>query len=344
MGPLRLIAKLATAAASTAAVSTAALSTAAVSTAVLMLAAAPPAAAADFPTRPITLVVPFPAGGTPDILARILSENLGKRLGQPLIVENRAGAGGNIGAQAVARAAPDGYTLLMCAFGCTVAPSLYQPPPYDIVKDFAPVAMVGTVPSVLVVNPKVPAKTLPELLAYARANPGALNSASSGVGGSAHLATELLKQRAGIDVAHIPYKGAGQVAADLLGGQVDMYFDNLPASLANIRAGKLRALAVASSKRAPAIPDVPTFAESGVPDFLITPWFGVMAPARTPDATLAALHDAFTEALIAPEVAAKMRELGVETAAGTRQALGDFVTTETARWKDVIQANHIKAE
>jgi len=339
MGPLRLIAKLATAAVSTAAVSTAALSTA-----VLMLAAAAPAAAADFPTRPITLVVPFPAGGTPDILARILSETLGKRLGQPLIVENRAGAGGNIGAQAVARAAPDGYTLLMCAFGCTVAPSLYQPPPYDIVKDFAPVAMVGTVPSVLVVNPKVPAKTLPELLAYARANPGALNSASSGVGGSAHLATELLKQRAGIDVAHIPYKGAGQVAADLLGGQVDMYFDNLPASLANIRAGKLRALAVASSKRAPAIPDVPTFAESGVPDFLITPWFGVMAPARTPDATLAALHDAFTEALAAPEVAAKMRELGVETAAGTRQALGDFVTTETARWKDVIQANHIKAE
>jgi len=312
--------------------------------AALALGALQPAAAADFPARPITLVVPFPAGGTPDILARILSENLARRLGQPLIVENRAGAGGNIGAQAVARAAPDGYTLLMCAFGCTVAPSLYQPAPYDIVKDFAPVAMIGTVPSVLVVNPQVPAKTLPELLAYARANPGKLNSASSGVGGSAHLATELLKQRAGIDLAHIPYKGAGQVAADLLGGQVDMYFDNLPASLANIRAGKLRALAVASRQRAPAIPDVPTFAESGVPDFLITPWFGVMAPARTPDATLAALHDAFTDALAAPEVAAKMRELGVETAAGSRQALGEFVTAETARWKNVIQANHIKAE
>ncbi|MDH0681160.1 tripartite tricarboxylate transporter substrate binding protein [Achromobacter animicus] len=313
--------------------------------AVLALGAAQPAtAAAGFPARPITLVVPFPAGGTPDILARILGEDLGRRLGQPLIVENRAGAGGNIGAQAVARAAPDGYTLLMCAFGCTVAPSLYQPAPYDIVKDFAPVAMIGTVPSVLVVNPQVPANTLPELLAYARANPGKLNSASSGVGGSAHLATELLKQRAGIDVAHIPYKGAGQVAADLLGGQVDMYFDNLPASLANIRAGKLRALAVASSKRAPAIPDVPTFAEGGVPDFLITPWFGIMAPARTPAAELDALHHAFAAALQAPEVAAKMRELGVETASGTRQSLGDFVGAETARWKDVIQANHIKAE
>ncbi len=317
---------------------------AALTGAALLLGAAQPAAAAGFPERPVTLVVPFPAGGTPDILARILSDSLAKRLGQPLIVENRAGAGGNIGAQAVARAAPDGYTLLMCAFGCTVAPSLYQPAPYDIVKDFAPVAMVGTVPSVLVVNPKVPAQTVAELLAYARAHPGKLNSASSGVGGSAHLATELLKLRTGIDVAHIPYKGAGQVASDLLGGQVDMYFDNLPASLANIRAGKLRALAVASAKRAPAIPDVPTFAEAGVADFLITPWFGIMAPAGTPDATLAALHQAFNDALQAPEVAAKMRELGVETAAGPRQALGDFVVAETARWKDVIQANRIRAE
>ncbi|WP_116521895.1 tripartite tricarboxylate transporter substrate binding protein [Achromobacter insuavis] len=314
--------------------------------AMLALAACLPLAAqaADFPSRPITLVVPFPAGGTPDILARLLSDNISKRLGQPLIVENRAGAGGNIGAQAVARAAPDGQTLLMCAFGCTVAPSLYQPAPYDIVKDFAPVAMIGTVPSVLVVNPKVPADTLPALLAYARANPGKLNSASSGIGGSAHLATELLKQRAGIDLAHIPYKGAGQVAADLLGGQVDMYFDNLPASLANIRAGKLRALAVASAARAPAIPNVPTFAEAGVPDFLITPWFGVMAPAGTPTAVLDTLHDAFAQALQAPEVAAKMRELGVETAAGSRADLGRFVTTETAKWKQVIETNHIKAE
>lgn len=199
------------------------------------------AQAAGYPDRPITLVVPFPAGGTPDILARILSEPMAARLGQPLIIENRAGAGGNIGAQAVMRAPADGQTLLMCAFGCAVAPSLYQPPPYDIQKDFAPVAMLGTVPSVLVVNPNVPARTVGELIAYAKAHPGALNSASSGIGGSAHLATELFKQRAGVDIAHIPYKGAGQVAADLLGGQVDMYFDNLPASLPSIRAGKLRA-------------------------------------------------------------------------------------------------------
>jgi tripartite-type tricarboxylate transporter receptor subunit TctC len=315
---------------------------AAIGTALSLLA---PAQAADsFPQRPVTIVVPFPAGGTPDIIARVLAEKARASLNQPVVVENKGGAGGNIGVQYVSRTKPDGYTLVMCAYSCAVAPSLYKPAPYSIDKDFAPVVLVGTVPSVLVVNPKVPARNVAQFIDYAKSNPGKLNAASSGVGGSAHLALELLKREAKVDIAHIPYKGAGQVAGDLLGGQVDMYFDNLPASLANIRAGKLRALAVASAKRAPAIPDVPTFAEAGVADFLITPWFGIMAPAGTPDATLAALHQAFNDALQAPEVAAKMRELGVETAAGPRQALGDFVVAETARWKDVIQANRIRAE
>lgn len=300
------------------------------------------AQAAGYPDRPITLVVPFPAGGTPDILARILSEPMAARLGQPLIIENRAGAGGNIGAQAVMRAPADGQTLLMCAFGCAVAPSLYQPPPYDIQKDFAPVAMLGTVPSVLVVNPRVPARTVGELIAYAKAHPGALNSASSGIGGSAHLATELFKQRAGVDIAHIPYKGAGQVAADLLGGQVDMYFDNLPASLPSIRAGKLRALAVASETRSASIPEVPTFAEAGLPGFLITPWFGILAPAGTPPAAVEKLRAAFTASLAAPEVAARMRELGVQAA--PEVPLAGFLAEETARWKTVIERNHIRAE
>ena len=300
--------------------------------------------AADFPTKPITLVVPFPPGGTPDILARVLSDTLSKSLGQTLVVENRVGASGNIGAQMVARSEPDGYTLLMCAFGCTVAPALYTPSPYDIVKDFAPITMLGTVPSVLVVNPRVPAKNLQEFLAYAKAHPGKLNSASSGIGGSAHLGTELLRSKAGVDVAHIPYKGAGQVAADLLGGQVDMYFDNLPASLASIRSGKLRALAVASEKRSPSIPDVPTFAEAGVPDFLITPWFGIMAPAKTPVAVLDRLNQAFVAALKSPAVVSRMEQLGVDIAPGTRQELGKFIVSENAKWKAIIQANNIRAE
>jgi len=302
------------------------------------------AQAADYPAKPMTVIVPFPAGGTPDILARQLSDAVARQLGQPFIVDNRGGAGGNIGAQAVARAKPDGYTLLMCAFSCSVSPLIYNPAPFNIQKDFAPVAMLGTVPSVLVVNPKVPAKTLPELLAYARANPGKLNAASSGVGGSAHLAIELLRTRAHAEVTHVPYKGAGQVAADLLAGQVDMYFDNLPASLASIKAGKLRALAVASEKRSPSIPDVPTFAEAGVPNFLITPWFGLMAPAGTPEPVLEQLNKALNNALRDPAVVSRMEQLGVVTAAGTRGALGNFIDAETAKWKDIIQKNGIRAE
>jgi len=318
--------------------------TVALAAGIAAMAACGAVAAADFPAKPITVVVPYPPGGTPDILARVLGETLSKTLGQPLIVENRVGASGNIGGQAVARAEPNGYTLLMCAFGCAVAPSLYTPAPYDVVKDFAPVAMIGTVPSVLVVNPKVPAKSVAELIAYAKAHPGKLNSASSGIGTSAHLATELLNTKAGIELTHIPYKGAGQVAADLLGGQVDMYFDNLPASLPSIRSGKLRALAVASEKRSPSIPDVPTFAEAGVPDFLITPWFGIMAPARTPDAVLDRLNQAFVAALKAPEVQTRMQQLGVDVAPGSRQALARFIAGENEKWKTIIQANKIRAE
>ena len=309
-----------------------------------MALAATHAVAADFPDRPVSIVVPFPAGGTPDILARVLGEAVGKRLGQPVVVDNRAGAGGNIGAQAVMRAKPDGHTLLMCAFGCSVAPLIYKPAPYDIKKDFAPVAMLATVPSVLVVNPKVPAKSLGELLTYARANPGKLNSASSGVGTSAHLATELLRAQVGVDLTHVPYKGAGQVASDLLGGQVDMYFDNLPASLPSIKAGKLRALAVASEKRSPSIPDVPTFAEAGVKNFIITPWFGLLAPAGTPEAALQRLNLAFNEALKDPAVAQRMVELGVLTAPDSRAALSEFIASESSKWKTIIETRGIRVE
>ncbi|MBH1962762.1 MAG: tripartite tricarboxylate transporter substrate binding protein [Comamonadaceae bacterium] len=309
------------------------------------LAFAPvPASAQNFPSKPIRLVVPFPAGGTPDILSRILGEHVGRSLGQPVLVENRGGAGGNIGSQQVAKAAPDGYTLLVCAFNCAVAPSLYKPAPFDLAKDFQPVALLGTVPSVLVVNPQVPAKTLKELIAYAKNNPNKLNAASSGVGGSAHLALALLRNRAGVEIAHVPYKGAGQVAGDLLGGQVDMYFDNLPASLQSIRAGKLRALAVASKARAATIPDVPTFSEEGLSDFLITPWFGVLAPAGTPAPIVASLNKALNAALVDPAVGKRLEDLGVVTQPMSPAELGRFMSDELRNWAAVIRKNDIKAE
>jgi tripartite-type tricarboxylate transporter receptor subunit TctC len=315
---------------------------AAIGTALSLLA---PAQAADsFPQRPVTIVVPFPAGGTPDIIARVLAEKARASLNQPVVVENKGGAGGNIGVQYVSRTKPDGYTLVMCAYSCAVAPSLYKPAPYSIDKDFAPVVLVGTVPSVLVVNPKVPARNVAQFIDYAKSNPGKLNAASSGVGGSAHLALELLKREAKVDIAHIPYKGAGQVAGDLLGGQVDMYFDNLPASLASIKEGRLNAIAVAGKHRAEAIPDVPTFAESGYPNMLINPWFGLLAPAGTPPESIDKLNTAFNAALGDAQVKQRLDRLGVDLAGGTPETLATFLQQETHNIAELIEQNHITVE
>jgi len=305
---------------------------------------APAHAADDFPQRPVTIVVPFPAGGTPDIIARVLAEKARASLNQPVVVENKGGAGGNIGVQYVSRTKPDGYTLVMCAYSCAVAPSLYKPAPYSIDKDFAPVMLVGTVPSVLVVNPKVPAKNVKQFIDYAKANPGKLNAASSGIGGSAHLALELLKREAKVDIAHIPYKGAGQVAGDLLGGQVDMYFDNLPASLASIKEGRLTAIAVAGEHRAEAIPDVPTFAESGYPNMLVNPWFGLLVPAGTPPEAVSKLNTAFNAALEDAEVKQRLDRLGVDLAGGTPEVLAKFLQQETHNIAELIEQNHITVE
>ncbi len=306
-----------------------------------------PAHAADaaaFPERPVTVVVPFPAGGTPDILARMLGDKAGAVLKQPIVVENKGGAGGSIGVQAVARARNNGYTLVMCAYSCAVTPSLYKPAPFDIEKQFTPVIMVGTVPSVLVINPKVPATDLKAFIAYAKAHPNKLNAASSGIGGSAHLAIELLKREVGVSVTHVPYKGAGQVAADLLGGQVDMYFDNLPASLPNIKNGRLKALAVAGKTRSPAIPDVPTFAQAGYPKMLINPWFGLLAPSGTPPEVIDKLNAAFNAAFKDPQVQEKFSQLGVDIAGGTPQQLGQFLKSETEGIAALIRENGISAQ
>lgn len=301
-------------------------------------------AADAFPQRPVTIVVPFPAGGTPDIIARMLADKAGASLKQAVIVENKAGAGGNIGVKHVSRTKSDGYTLVMCAYSCAVSPSLYKPAPYSISDDFTPVTLVGTVPSVLVVNPQVPAKDVKSFVEYAKANPGKLNAASSGIGGSAHLALELLKREAQVDIAHIPYKGAGQVAGDLLGGQVDMYFDNLPASLASIRDGRLVAIAIAGKTRANAIPDVPTFAESGYPKMLINPWFGLLAPAGTPAGTVEALNTAFNQALNDPDIKKRLDTLGVNPAGGSPAELASFLERETSAIAQLIEENGITAK
>jgi tripartite-type tricarboxylate transporter receptor subunit TctC len=304
----------------------------------------PTHAADSFPQRPVTIVVPFPAGGTPDIIARMLADKARASLNQTVVVENKGGAGGNIGVQYVSRAKSDGYTLVLCAYSCAVSPSLYQPAPYSISKDFKPVMMVGTVPSVLVVNDNVPAKNVAEFVDYAKAHPGKLNAASSGVGGSAHLALELLRREAKVDIAHIPYKGAGQVAGDLLGGQVDMYSDNLPASLASIKEGRLVAIAVAGKERADAIPDVPTFAESGYPKMLINPWFGLLAPEGTSQDVLDKLNTAFNEALNDQEVKDRLDRLGVKLAGGAPEELAEFLEQETNAIAQLIQENNITVD
>lgn len=300
--------------------------------------------AQDWPTRPVKLIVPFPAGGSTDAVGRLLAAELSKELGQSVVVENKGGANGNIGSDVVAKAEPDGYTLLLSGVGSNaISYSLYQSMPYRD-SDFAHISLLATGPNVLVANMDFPATNFADFIKLVRANPGKYTHASSGNGSSGHLAMEMLKQAAKLDLVHVPYKGGAAAITDMIGGRVSVMFLNQDSLLPQVRSGKLRALAVASAARAPAIPDVPTFAEAGVPDFLITPWFGVMAPAGTPAPVLDTLHDAFAQALQAPEVAAKMRELGVETAAGSRADLGRFVTTETAKWKQVIETNHIKAE
>src|ERR1700681_275677 len=244
-----------------------------------------------YPTRSIRLVVPFPPAGTTDILAREVAQRLSVSLGQSVIIDNRPGAAGNIGSDLVAKSAPDGYTLLMGTVGThAINPSLYARMPYDHVKDFVPIVLVAGVPNVLEVTPSLPVNSVADLIKLAKEKPGQLNFASSGSGTSIHLSGELFKTMAGVDMVHVPYKGSAPALIDLMGGQVQLMFDNLPSSLAQIKAGKLRAIAVTSAQRAPALPNVPTIAESGLPGFEASSWFGLLAPAGTPAAVVARIN------------------------------------------------------
>jgi len=295
--------------------------------------------AADFPTKPITLVVPFAPGGPTDVMARTLAAAV--KLSQPVIVENKAGAGGNLGAEAVARADRDGHSLLFGTSGpLAINVSLYRKIGYDPVKSFAPVIQIGHLPNVLVVHPGVPAKTVKELVAYGRANPGKLSYASSGNGASSHLAGVLFNNVAGTDFVHIPYKGTGPALNDLLGGQVAMTFTDVLTAMPYIKAGKLRALGVTTKERSQALPDVPTIAEQGVAGFDVSVFFGLVVPVGTPKDVVDKLNHAFADALKEPEVRKTLLSQGLEFPPSTApEQLAGFIESEVAKWRSVVKTS-----
>lgn len=307
--------------------------------AALACAALPPQAAAAYPDKPIRLIVPFAPGGSTDILGRLLAEALHPILGQPVIVENKPGAGGNIGGDFVARAAPDGYTLLLAAAGPTVVnPSLYANMPFNPAKDLAPITCLEREHNLMVVTKSMPVKTLQEFLQYARANPGKLSFGSPGNGSPAQLAGELLKQQTGIQAEHVPYKGSGPAITDLVAGHIDFMIDNMPALLPQVKAGGLRALAVPSDQRATAAPDIPTFDEARQKGFVVMAWKGLMAPAGTDPAVIERLHAAVVKALQDPQLRARFQELGAEPLASTPAEFAKQIADETAWWAKLVKS------
>ncbi|ANN75934.1 Bug family tripartite tricarboxylate transporter substrate binding protein [Bordetella flabilis] len=303
--------------------------------------AGPAASAQDFPDRPVRLVVPFPAGGTTDILARLLGNALSAKWSQPVVVENKPGASGTIFSEQLARSAPDGYTLMVTATHHVINPALYKNLRYDTRTDFTPIALVAAVPNVLVVNPAFPAKTVAELIAYAKANPGKVNFGSAGTGGANHLSGELFKSMTGVDMVHIPYKGAAPALNDLLGGQIRVMFDSVPGVLQHIKAGKLRALGVTSLTRSPALPDVPTLDEAGVKGFEATAWFGLYGPGNMPADLTARLSRDVLAALQSPEIKQQFALQGAEPGTMTQPQFAQFVNAEMDKWAKVIADAHI---
>jgi tripartite-type tricarboxylate transporter receptor subunit TctC len=295
------------------------------------------ARAQDFPSKPIRLIVPFPPGGPNDIIARVVGQRMSEILKQQLVIDNRGGQGGVLGTDMVAKAATDGYTIgIVSASSLVISPTMDKVG-YDVAKNFAPVTLVTTVPEMLVVASNVPAKNMAELVALAKAQPGKLNFASAGIGGLPHLAGELFKLTAKIDIVHVPYRGAAPAINDLLGQQVQMTFLDLPVILPQIKAGLLRPIALGAPERAPTAPEVPTTAEVGMPDLLIENWYGMIAPAGTPEKIVATLNRVANEAMNDPSVKAKLAELGLTVAGDTPQQFRDFIDAETRKWAGVIK-------
>lgn len=298
-----------------------------------------------YPAKSVKIVVPYPPGGSNDIVARLMADQLSKRMGRNFIVENRAGAGGNVGAEVVARSEPDGYTLLITAPpALTTNQSLYKSMAFDPAEAFAPISLIATVPIVLVVHPSLRVSNAKELIALAKSKPGSLNFGSSGNGSTNHLAGELFKRRAAIDIVHVPYKGAAPALNDLIAGHIRMMFDNIPALLPHVRAGSIHAIAVAGSTRAKALPDVPTVAESALPGFEATAWFGMVAPANTPSPILAKLQHEVDAILQMPEMAKRLDELGAEPGTLSGGAFERFLAEETIKWAEIIRESGAKVD
>jgi tripartite-type tricarboxylate transporter receptor subunit TctC len=299
-----------------------------------------PNPASAYPTRPVTLVLGFAPGGPSDVMARVFSRKLEQVLGQPVVIENRSGAGGNIAGESVARAVPDGYTILLANSGILAANAqLYKRTGFDAERDFAPITRVGAQANVLVINPSLPAKTLPEFIAYARANSGKVSYASGGHGSSPHLAGELLKAEAKVNLVHVPYKGTGPALQDVVAGHVQMMFSAVSPSKPLMESGKVRALAVSTLKRTALLPDVPSVAEAAIPGFEATAWHALVAPAKTPPEALATLHKAMMTTLNDPEVNKALTKLGLDVMPTTPEELAAYIKTEIPKWAKIIQAS-----
>jgi tripartite-type tricarboxylate transporter receptor subunit TctC len=307
--------------------------------------AQPAMAEPTYPSKPIRLIVPFVPGGSTDVVARLLGAELKNELRQSVIVENKPGAGGNIGGDVVAKAAPDGYTLLLAAAGPTVInPSLYSKMPFDPMTQLAPVTMLVREHNLMVINSSIPAKTLQEFIAYAKSRPNEINFGSPGNGSPAQLAGELLNQKTGLKMAHVAYKGSGAAVVDLMAGHISMMIDNMPALLPHIQSGKIRALAVPSERRAAAMPDVPTFKEAGMSDFVITAWKGVMVPAGTPPDVVAKLQTSIAQIMNKADMKKRMIEMGAEPAVNTPEQFGTIIKNETAWWAALVKSTGTKVE
>ncbi|WP_151633322.1 tripartite tricarboxylate transporter substrate binding protein [Noviherbaspirillum aerium] len=309
-----------------------------------VLAGSALAAPGNYPDRPVRMVVGYSAGGATDVIARLVAQRLSTQMGQQFIVENKAGANGNIAAELVARATPDGTTLYVAAINNTINASLYNNLPFNFERDFAPISLIATVPNILVVHPSVPVKTVKEFIDLAKKKPGEINFASSGSGSSIHMSGELFKMMTGVEMQHIPYKGSAPAVTDLLGGRVQAMFDNAPSALPNIQNGKLRALAITGPKRSETLPDLPTMVEAGLPGYEVTSWFALVAPANTPPEIISRLNEEVNKALKVPELRASLAKLGADPSGTTPEQLRKFVSSETARWAKVVKTSGAKVD